>query len=414
MQSKTEFVFNSDLCGGKFTHNASCQLKYFPMKLKFIYCFLLLVGCVPLNKAMAQLERGRKIAIPKILPNRRAEREQRSNVEKERKEKNKNEEDSEFSFEEAPTIRFSSDFEPAANTLPVQQFEPVKELNPVVSEDTATFDEGLKDVEIVEIEEVAQFEGSDEQITVAAYYSVWDTRHVNPYGIDPKDFDDVIPITLYQPAKNKFWSAPANKGIVTSPFAYRWKKWHQGLDIDLETGDPVYAAFDGVVRISGYQGAYGNCVVIRHDNGLETTYGHLSRINFEPNTIVRAGDEIGLGGSTGRSTGSHLHFETMYEGNRFDPKEIYNFPANTIVGEQYILTSSVYDYLRGGGTKRPEFEIEEESPMKISQKHWIKIRPGDSLNEIASRHRTSVSAIARLNRISVNSRLMAGRKLRVL
>jgi murein DD-endopeptidase MepM/ murein hydrolase activator NlpD len=384
------------------------------MKNKYLFCLILLVGLLPSMTLTAQIERGKRMNIPKIIPNKKTEREQKSSIEKERKEKAKNDEESEFTFEETPTIRFSSDFEPDAKTLPVQQFEPVKDLIESISEDTSRLDEGLQDIEIVEIEEVAQFAGSDEQVTTAAYYAVWDTKHVNPYGIDAKDFDEVVPIKLYDPTKNKFWSAPMNTGKPTSEFAYRWGRWHQGMDLDCETGDPVYAAFDGVIRIAGPQGAYGNCIVVRHDNGLETTYGHLSRINFETNTIVRAGDEIGLGGSTGRSTGSHLHFEVMYEGNRFNPREIFNFPANTVIGENYILTSNVFDYLRGGSTKRPEFEIEEEKPITVSYKKWVKIRSGDTLSEIATRYRTSIYTLAKLNRISASSRLMAGRKIRVM
>ena len=115
-------------------------------------------------------------------------------------------------------------------------------------------------------------------------------------------------------------------GRVTSKYGWRRSRWHKGIDIDLEIGDPVYAAFDGVVRIQRYnRGGFGNYVMIRHYNGVETLYAHLSKALVKVNQSVRAGDIIGYGGSTGRSTGSHLHFEVRLMGQAFDPVRIIDF-----------------------------------------------------------------------------------------
>ena len=123
----------------------------------------------------------------------------------------------------------------------------------------------------------------------------------------------------------------------------RRRRQHQGVDLPLKTGDPVYATFCGRVRISQYnRGGYGNLVIIRHDNGLETYYGHLSERLVEPDQWVEAGQIIGLGGSTGRSTGPHLHFETRYYGQSFDPERLIDFKNGTLSRETFLLKKSFF------------------------------------------------------------------------
>jgi murein DD-endopeptidase MepM/ murein hydrolase activator NlpD len=127
-------------------------------------------------------------------------------------------------------------------------------------------------------------------------------------------------------------------GKLNSAYKKRWGRYHQGLDLQLHTGDNIYAAFDGVVRYAQYnQSGYGNCIIIRHLNGLETVYGHLSKINVKPNEYVNAGDAIGLGGSTGHSYGPHLHFETRYKDFSFNPELIFNLENQSLQTENLIL-----------------------------------------------------------------------------
>jgi murein DD-endopeptidase MepM/ murein hydrolase activator NlpD len=354
----------------------------------------------------AQRERGIKLNKPNIPSNQKESKNKDKNFNKEKKE------DDEFSFEEEPKLRFVNEFETpkVSESLPAPKIEPIKELNTEVHEDTSTIDEGQ--IRIVEIEDEAQFQGSEDMVKIASYFSVWDTDTVDPYGIDAKEYDDVVPIQLYDISQGRYWAGPLSKGVTNSPFGWRWKRWHTGQDLDLETGDPVYAAFDGIVRLSRVQGAYGRCVVIRHYNGLETLYGHLSKINFEANTIVKAGDEIGKGGSTGRSSGPHLHFETRYEGNPFDPRNIFNFSPSqiNIVSQEFLMTSRVYDYLRGGAAKG-DFEFEE--PVKVNRKVWTRVASGSSLSEIANKFNTTVNELCKLNRIKPYTRLKTGYRLRV-
>jgi murein DD-endopeptidase MepM/ murein hydrolase activator NlpD len=103
--------------------------------------------------------------------------------------------------------------------------------------------------------------------------------------------------------------------------------FHQGLDISTEKGQPVYATADGQVQSATYTGDYGNLIVLRHDFGLATRYGHLSRFNVSPGATVRRGDVIGFVGSTGRSTGAHLHYEILANGKLINPLQLLTQPA---------------------------------------------------------------------------------------
>jgi murein DD-endopeptidase MepM/ murein hydrolase activator NlpD len=419
--------------------------------------FIILIILFSLQTTYAQRERGIIISAPKIFQKKNNETSEQEKPE-ENNFKNTFQEEVDFQFEEEPKLRFSNSFDTkevnyqAPSNFPgnssmgesMIQIEPIKSLNETFHEDTSSLDEG--DLMIVEIEEEARFSGTDEMVKIASYFSIWDNNYVNPYGINPKEFNEVIPIKLYDLSKGRYWAPPLDACPVTSHFKYRWKRWHRGTDIDLETGDPVYAVFDGVVRISSVRGAFGRCVVIRHYNGLETVYGHLSKLNFPINTVVKAGDEIGKGGNTGRSSGSHLHFETRYEGTPFDAANIFDFKKeNTqIKMQEFLMTSKLYNYMRGGsprvaysdvvseGNYMPtaedeteqlgdsdvssdemEDEFEEEMPIEIVKKVWYKVRPGDSLSKIAKNYGTSVAEICELNKISSYKKLYVGIRLRV-
>jgi murein DD-endopeptidase MepM/ murein hydrolase activator NlpD len=265
--------------------------------------------------------------------------------------------------------------------------------------------------DIIEIQEEIQLgETSEDWIKIADYFSVWDDRSIDPYGIDPKEFEGPVVINLVDKENNRISSSPTNQGPITSKFGYRWGKRHSGVDIDIETGDPIYAAFDGIVRIVGYNGTgYGRFVMLRHFNGLETLYGHLNKADVESNTYVKAGDMIGQGGNTGRSTGSHLHFETRYEGNPFDPADVFIFPVGALKTEQLVLTPETFHVVRSGGVD----EYTAGTKIRYRKSVFIKVRPGDTLSSIAHRYRLSASELARKNKISVNGNLMAGKKLRV-
>lgn len=275
-------------------------------------------------------------------------------------------------------------------------FQPKKDLS-IVSEDTTSIDEGV--LSVVEVSEELKIDSV--WVKVAEYYAIWDSRNVNPYKIDPTKFEDTVVINLYDEAKNQLWSAPLGSSQITSNFGMRGYRWHYGTDLELDTGDPVKAAFDGIVRIVRYDArGWGNFIVVRHYNGLETLYAHLSKQSVEVGQMVKAGDVLGLGGSTGRSSGPHLHYEVRYQGNAINPVSIYNFNENNLIAPVFTLTPRHFAYF---GSKN----------AMVRRTAYHTIRRGDTLGGIARRYGVSVSYLTRINKISTRTKLQVGRRLRV-
>lgn len=198
------------------------------------------------------------------------------------------------------------------------------------------------------------------------------------------------------------------QGKVSSRFKIRHRRPHYGLDVALNTGDSIRAAFDGVVRIAtGYRtGGYGNLIILRHSNGLETYYGHLSKLLVDVGEPVKAGEVIGLGGSTGRSTGPHLHFETRYRGKAFDPERIFDFEEGELRSSDFCLKK---DYL----SIYSHYGQSDKQSKAASQAKYYKVRKGDTLGKIASRNGTTVSKLCRLNGIKPSKTLRVGQRIRV-
>ncbi len=216
-------------------------------------------------------------------------------------------------------------------------------------------------------------------------------------------------------------------------FGYRHGRRHQGIDLPYPTGTPVYAAFDGKVRISDWVGGYGNLIVIRHANGLETCYGHLSRRDVESGDWVSAGDVIGLGGSTGRSTGPHLHFETRYKGAAFDPAWLIDFETGTLRHRLLKIRSWYFNpnqrYVQDVDDEDEIFRTDEEERIAAEEQakkeaaaraaaeaaaiKWHTIKSGDTLSGIARKYHTTVRELCRLNNMKESSVLSVGKKIRV-
>lgn len=217
-----------------------------------------------------------------------------------------------------------------------------------------------------------------------------------------------------------------NQTKVFSRFGYRHGRRHQGVDLPLKTGTPVVAAFDGRVRVSTYNGGYGNLVVIRHENGLETYYGHLSKREVEVGDWVRAGDLIGLGGSTGRSTGPHLHFETRYKGYAFDPQWLIDFQQGILrhrlftlkkryfnPGSRYAQSEEDEEEIQKGDEQERQQAEQERRRKEAAARQYHKIRSGDTLSGIAKKYGTTVSKICSLNGIKSTTVLQVGKTIRV-
>ncbi len=247
------------------------------------------------------------------------------------------------------------------------------------------------------------------------FTSDWDTTKIQVYKTELKDLPISMVIDLVDSLKSYHYP---HKGRVTSKYGPRRRRIHQGTDIDLETGEPIYATFDGRVRITTYvRYGYGNLVVIRHDNGLETYYAHLSEINVKPNQWVTAGQVIGKGGNTGRSTGSHLHYEIRYKGQTFDPERLIDFSTGTLRRETFLLKRTYFSpYSRFTQDFDEEVQSAEEDKKiaaEAAAKKYHIVKRGDTLGRIAINNRTTVTKLCQLNGIRKTTVLQIGQRIRV-
>ncbi len=221
------------------------------------------------------------------------------------------------------------------------------------------------------------------------YNKVWSTSVVNPYNINLYKMKDTVKIDM------SGYTHPF-LGRITSDFGMRSYRYHYGTDVKLLVGDTIRAAFDGVVRISKWGKGYGYYVLLRHDNGLETVYGHCSKLLVTTDKYVKSGDPIALGGNTGRSTGSHLHYEIRYVGNAIKPTSVINFETGVPNDSVLVINAETFKY-KG----------------VVLETRYYTVRKGDTLSGIAKKQRTSVSKICKLNNITTKTVLKIGRKLRV-
>ena len=243
----------------------------------------------------------------------------------------------------------------------------------------------------------------------------WDTTNIHAYkDVELNTLPEATAIRLVDSLESYHYPYI---GRITSRYGPRKGRAHQGLDLGLKTGDPIYATFDGKVRISKAAGDYGNLVVIRHNNGLETYYAHLSQRDVEVGDWVVAGQQIGLGGSPGRSTGPHLHDEVRYKGQSFDPERIIDFSNGNLRRDELLLKRrhfSIYSkYEQDFGDEEEVAKQEEAERKAAAAVQYHTVRSGDTLGAIARKYGTSVSRICQLNGIKSTSILRIGQKLRV-
>ncbi len=289
---------------------------------------------------------------------------------------------------------------------------------PVTAQDLiarqAPIDRRMKRVDTLALQSLVNRE--NEISPSAELYSEWD----NTYAHKATELPDSFRIDL------RHFSMPTPSRVITSNFGTRWGRKHLGLDIKVYIGDTIRAAFSGKVRIVKYErGGYGKYIVIRHPNGLETIYGHLSKQLVTENQSVRAGEVIGLGGSTGRSSGSHLHFETRLCGVALNPAIFFNFREQDITCDTYMFRRNKYNEdgeeatrLRGkykDSYTRAEVtgqSVEQEKVTASSEKMYHKVAKGETLSSIAAKRGTTIDALCRLNNLRKTTRLRPGQMLR--
>jgi LysM repeat protein len=241
------------------------------------------------------------------------------------------------------------------------------------------------------------------------YINTWDVDNLNPYLYDYNSFKS--PVSLCLAPDSLGFAMPVNN-TVTSNFGWRKGRAHNGIDIDLNTGDTVVSAFDGVVRMSKYYFGYGNMVVVRHPNGLETLYGHLSKVLVEPGQSLKVGEPLGLGGNTGHSYGSHLHFEIRFMGQPIDPSKFISFENFSLVNNEVLIDDELFESQKLIRKQRNSHNHHHVSNSNRSTKYHT-VKKGDTLGAIARKHHTSVSKLCKLNRIKETSILALGKKLKV-
>ncbi len=296
--------------------------------------------------------------------------------------------------------------------------------------DIAPIDRKMRAIDSIALVRLNEQESlADMQNPAASLYPNWNNDYTRSYGVAlPKEYR----IDL------RNFHMPCDSRMVTSHYGYRrsFRRQHYGTDIKVFVGDTIRAAFSGKVRVVAFErGGYGNYVIIRHSNGLETVYGHMSRHLCKPDQVVRAGDVIGLGGNTGRSTGSHLHFETRFLGQFIDPERLFDFDAQDVKGDFYLFRSSgrgtmlaATDNVVGGEEEMDEeaanallakeaeseaFQQKKIQQMRNKPRTRIhKVKSGETLSSIARKCGTSVDRLCRINNIKRNTVLRPGQILR--
>ena len=234
--------------------------------------------------------------------------------------------------------------------------------------------------------------------------------HVNPFAGMSVHIPDRQDIDLQE------FVMPIATRQVTSNYGYRhsFGRMHYGTDLKLNYGDTIRAAFSGKVRVKSYEGGgYGNYVVIRHPNGLETVYGHMTRSIVREGTVVRAGDPIGLGGSTGRSTGPHLHFEARFMGVPIDPSDLFDFQAGVPRYDVFAFVKGAYRTPRSYAVANVVAKPKKSGESNEEQFKTHRIKKGETLSEIASQYGVSVRKLSQMNGLRSRAKLSVGRTLRI-
>ena len=302
--------------------------------------------------------------------------------------------------------------------IPRPALEPVKSLIKSPSDVIDTLDTANEHIKVILRADNtwSYYKTPGFQQVTGVFDEHWDETTTNPYGIEQANLPSQWSIWLVD-SLDQYHCPFQGSVYYRGKFGVRRGRRHQGVDLPLKTGDPIYAAFTGKVRMSKYLGAFGNLVVIRHENGLETFYAHLSKGSVEVGDWVNAGDVIGLGGSTGRSTGPHLHFETRYNGFAFDPQWLIDFEKGLLRHRLFVLKKKYFNiYSNYEQDFEDEMKNEEDDKKEDAEREamrWYTIKSGDTLGRIAINNGTTVNAICRLNGIKPTTTLKIGRKIRV-
>lgn len=250
---------------------------------------------------------------------------------------------------------------------------------------------------------------SDSVVDITSEY--WDTNIYNPYR------NTLVQFPLQLKFTDSTYASPvSHQKVITSRYGWRKGRPHQGIDIDLATGDSVVSVLDGIVRFAKYSSGHGKTIVVRHYNGLETTYAHLSHIAVQPNDSITKGQYLGKGGNTGNSRGSHLHFVASFKGERIHPEYLFDFSSNNSIRAQELWVTQEWTHPHFHNSRRVSkvnVLTTEDAALAslIKTKKVYVVRKGDTLYGISKRNNLPISRICQTNAISKTSPLKIGQKL---
>lgn len=239
----------------------------------------------------------------------------------------------------------------------------------------------------------------------------WEHNVYNPFK------NEVVRFPLQLEFKDTIYASPISRSkVVTSRYGWRKGRPHKGIDIDLITGDSLFAMFDGIVRMSRYSGGHGRTVVVRHYNGLETVYAHLSKYGVKENDSVTKGQYLGKGGVSGNARGSHLHLVINYKGVSINPEYLFEFDDSNSIRSNEIWVTQQWTRPHVHNSKRQSKIIpllsEEAAIVSLkTQKKIYVVKRGDTLSRISRRNNVTIAAICRTNSISKSSVIKPGQKL---
>ncbi len=246
-------------------------------------------------------------------------------------------------------------------------------------------------------------------IDIKAEY--WDATVYNPFR------DAVVQFPIQLNFKDSTYAPPIHKEkVVTSRYGWRRGRAHKGIDIDLVTGDSLFAMFDGIVRMSRYSRGHGKTVVVRHYNGLETVYAHLSTYGVKENDSIKKGQYLGKGGVSGNARGSHLHLVVNYKGIAINPEYLFTFGEDNTIREKEIWVTRKWTHPYVHNSKRQSkietLVSEQEAIASLEKERKIYVvKRGDTLSRISRRNNVSIAAICKTNAINRNTVIKPGQKL---
>ncbi len=306
----------------------------------------------------------------------------------------------------------------AADSVRLQPrtIEPVEKLKSPIVVDTIATDNKALSVILFNDNTWRYIQTDKIEQDSTAFSAYWDTENVSAYrSLDLASLPTSVAINLVDSIGSYRYP---HLGRITSRYGIRHRRNHNGIDIALSVGDTICSAFDGKVRFSkSTDTGYGTLIIVRHDNGIETYHGHLSQRLVEEGDRVVAGQPIGLGGNSGRSTGPHLHFECRYCGQSFDPERLFDFKTGKLRRDKFLLKKSYFSiyskYSQDFNAEEERNAAEKKEAAASAERRYYKVRSGDNLSVIAKRNHTSVSALCRLNGIKPTTILQIGKVLRV-